>query len=1025
MIKSKVRKLLKESAQLLLLAIVLCNQIYAGGGKLTGKVIDQKTGELLPFANVVITHVMQQGKETPMPVPMGAKTDMDGYYVILNIPPGEYTLKTSIMGYASVITKEIRIDPDRTINVNFELEPSSIQMDEIVVTAKKEVLKADVSGTQEIVSADRLESLPIVRVDEFLGKLKGIQLSSSSDGYGLVIRGGSIRETDIRMDGISLQDPRSGNSYLGFNSTTINEIQVLTGGFEAKYGGIRSGLLDVKTKDGSRERFTVSIRTDYTPSGQYRFFGTNPYSSDSWIYKVYAGEYAFTGVPTGVNVPVDLQDFKGWAKTTSPTIMKGLDSMQRFDLWKMQHPQYPVAERPDYVVEGTITGPFVIPNTSFMTAFKYENSQYAFPIGPRDSYRDWNTQVKLTTTLEKSKFSVNAMYAKIYSNTSAQSVSYDVSQRFAYMNNNTPSAINRQAAMISGGGLWDLYNKSRLQEFEQTFMMGGVKFTHVPMPNAFFTLEFQMGYTGQDITPMLMDMSKDSSDNFISMYSKAANKYLVFYSPTTGLPDGSTNLTSDGIGKFRMYGGHQWADSSYSYNYQLKGDLTWQVNRFNELQTGFSIGLQSINVYAGSWDQSALAFTPNSWQYFKANPLDIGIFAQDKLEFEGMILNAGLRVDYFNPMRKKYEVGFPEDKDYSKLYTDIYSGMGGPYNSYERWLLFRDLLGEPPGWPSADNSGQVKISPRLGVSFPISENSKMYFNYGHFYQRPSASILYNMKLNAGSTVIPTPDLEMAKTVQYEFGYEQVFLSNFLFNVTAYYKDVSNEPLAREFVDYNETNKVTKYFPDSYSDIKGVELRFERNAGRFVTFSAMYDYMITSSGSAGFSTIYENLVKYRENKLRSASQYAPKARPRANINLNLHTPDDYGMILGSWFANFFFEWRDGGEILLNDDQTVVKLQEWSEVVNYWNIDFKCSKEFNIANSTVEFSLTIKNLTNNKWLNTDNMTLAESSAYKNAIKETGGKWGEYKTESTSKVLERSWENVLFLNPRRIIVGARINL
>jgi outer membrane cobalamin receptor len=1031
--KEEVRKMtsfyIKKLSKffLIILLVILTADAYSAGGKLTGRVTEKQSGDPVIYANITITHIVQQGKEVNLPMPLGAVSDLEGYYVVLNIPPGEYTVRASMVGYQTIILKEVRIDPDRTILQNFNLEEGSIELGEVVVTATRELIKADVSGTQVNISSDRIESLPMIRVDEYLGKLKGVQLTSTADGYGLSVRGGEIRETDIRMDGISLQDPRSGNSYLGFNSTSLEEIQLISGGFAAMYGGIRSGILDVKTKDGNKDRFTASVKTTYTPEGQYRFFGTNPFSNDSWIYKIYAGEYAYTGVPQGTEgVPVELSDFRGWSRppTTIPEL-RALDSLQRYELWQLQHPQYGVANRPDYIVEGTFTGPVPLPHTTFMTAFKYENSQFFLPLGPRNNYVDWNGQLKFTTSLENMKFSVNGMYAKIFSNTSAQSVGYDAAQRFAYLNNNSNDGVDRQASLIAGQGILNIFNKSRLQEFEQTYIMGGARFTHVPVPQAFYTIDFQVGYTGQDITPMLMDMTKDSLDNYIYMYSEAAKRWFKFFYPTTGLPNGSTNPTGDGLNKFNMYGGHQWADSSYSYNYQLKGDLTWQANRFNQLQTGFSASIQNISVYAGSWNQSATAFTPNSWQYYKGNPLELGLYVQDKMEYEGMILNIGLRADYFNSMKDKYEVGFPSDKDYANLYTNVYSGLEGSYNSYEKWLLFRGLLEDPPGWPSADNKGQLKLAPRLGVSFPITEVSKMYFNFGHFYQRPSASLLYNMKLNAGSTIIPTPDLEMAKTISYEFGYEQVILTNYLFNATAYYKDVSNNPMLRTFVDWYETNSVAKYYPDAYRDIRGVELRFERNFGRYFTFQAMYDYMLVNSGQAGYVTIYENMVKYRENRTRTATQVRQQPRPRANVNLNLNTPDDFGLLLGNWFTNFFFEWRDGGEVLLNQDQTLVTLQNWVEAVNYWNIDFRLTKQFYLIGSNLEISLIVKNLTNNKWLTTAHMTQAESSEYRIQLEENGGKWGEYKPDHLAKVFDNSWENVLFLNPRRVIFGVRVNL
>ena len=391
----------------------------------------------------------------------------------------------------------------------------------------------------------------------------------------------------------------------------------------------------------------------------------------------------------------------------------------------------------------------------------------------------------------------------------------------------------------------------------------------------------------------------------------------------------------------------------------------------------------------------------------------------------GLILNAGLRVDYFNPLKDGYEVGFPVDKDFAKLYTTVYGNLGGAYNSYERWLLFRELLDSPPGWPTLETEAQVKLSPRLGVSYPITENSKMYFNYGHFYQRPSSGVLYNMRLDATSPVIPTPDMPMARTVQYEFGYEQSFLENFLVNITAYYKDISDEPLMRTYVGYYGATGVSKYYPDYYKDVRGVEIRFERNSGRYVMFSAMYDYMLMSDGTAGLSTLYEDLVTNKENVKRSAKQNTLSDLPRANINLTLFTPSDFGQLWGGWFANFFFEWKSGGQVLLNSDQEQKSLQQWIDVVNYWNIDMRCSKSVDFGLGNVEFYCMVKNLTNNKWLSTGNFTTSQKTAYVNILKEKGGNWGDYDSEKFSEVFKNSWENVLFQNPRRVIIGARINL
>ena len=77
---------------------------------------------------------------------------------------------------------------------------------------------------------------------------------------------------------------------------------------------------------------------------------------------------------------------------------------------------------------------------------------------------------------------------------------------------------------------------------------------------------------------------------------------------------------------------------------------------------------------------------------------------------------------------------------------------------------------------------------------------------------------------------------------------------------------------------------------------------------------MYDYMVQSSGQSGLARVYENRLKAKDAEVRSPNIVVTEPRPRANVNLNLHTPDDFGFWLGGFFANFFFEWRDGGRIL---------------------------------------------------------------------------------------------------------------
>ncbi len=1027
----------------LFITLISTASAHGANGKITGRVVDKETREPIPGANVMITHmILSDGKEVSFDRQVGAGSDPSGYYFILNVPPGTYIMKVSVIGYGQVVQKGVRVDLDRTITVDFELSASAVQMEQVVVTARRETIRPDVAGTQEVIVTSRLEQMPVTRVDEFMNRVKGVQLVSGADGNGLSVRGGAIRETDVRIDGISLQDPRSENSYLALNSTTIEEIQVLTGGFQAKYGGIRSGLLNVVTKDGHRDHYTVAIKADIAPA-QKKFFGTNPWSSDSWIYRVYAGEYAIAGVPTGDTVvPAEFRAFRGWGNRFTQD--RRLDTLQKLALWKAQHPQYSFADKPDLFVEGSITGPLpgadlpvlgaYAERTTFLLGFKYENSQLAFPIGPRKDYIDWNAQLKLTSTIsDNTRLSINGLYAKVQTASGGGTTSYggalvDQSSSFGFLNS-TGSSVRRQASLLAGDNLWQIFNKSRLQFYDQQYIVGGTKLTHTLASNAFYTIDLQFGYTNQQLRPFSFTPSPDDS---ISFTNANGSTYKFLNVPSLGTPNASTNFGYDALNQFALYGGLQRIDSSYSVVGQIKGDLTAQLGRHHQIEAGFSARLERLFVYTGTWLQSQLSYTPDLWQYYTATPLEMGLYLQDKLEFEGMILNAGVRLDYLNPMKEGFGADIPVDDDYRKLYNNVYQNLGGTWGGYDRWVVFRDMLDNPPGFPRTENRVQVYLSPRLGVSFPITESSKLYFNYGHFYQRPAIAFMYNMTIDQAGVTVPTPNLTMGRTVSYEFGYEQMFFHDFLLNVTAYYKDIRNEPLSRQFINYYHDNRVTAYFPDAYRDVRGIELRLERPLGSWVTFNGMFDYMLQSAGQTGLARVYENRLEAKD-ELRSANLSTTDPLPRGNMNLNIHSPNDFGpelagmRLLGGIYLNFFFEWRDGGRLLWNLQEPDVKNRIYVDVVDYWNLDFRGSKSFTLGGTSFEVIVTVKNLTNNKWLIPENMLRTQYDEYKASLRFPfqGGndKWGQWKSDD-NHIKVGWWDAPIFLNPRQVLLGLRLN-
>jgi outer membrane receptor protein involved in Fe transport len=153
-----------------------------------------------------------------------------------------------------------------------------------------------------------------------------------------------------------------------------------------------------------------------------------------------------------------------------------------------------------------------------------------------------------------------------------------------------------------------------------------------------------------------------------------------------------------------------------------KFDLTSQVDRYNQLKTGFILVYDDLNTH---YEHVRWESMMDNWQIkWSESPYRMGAYVQDKLEFEGMIANFGVRMDYNQPNGDFFSVG---DDRYSKYFKKAYKAV------------FLEVAPRDPA------KSHIKISPRLGISHPISENAKLYFNYGHFYSMPTSDSMYRIQ----------------------------------------------------------------------------------------------------------------------------------------------------------------------------------------------------------------------------------------------------------------------------------------
>ncbi len=222
-----------------LLLLLSLQNVWAGQtGKITGNVIDTASGQALPSANVLLEGTT-----------MGAVTDLEGDFVILNIQPGTYSVIATMLGYQRTSITNVKVFVDRTTQVNFKLNQTTLDLGEaVIIVAEQPMIQMDLTATAASVSADEIKKMPVESFTDILQLQAGIVEDKNG---GLHIRGGRDSEIAYMIDGVSVSDPFSGKMAVGVSQESIQEMKVISGTFNAEYGKVMSGIVEVVTKEPS------------------------------------------------------------------------------------------------------------------------------------------------------------------------------------------------------------------------------------------------------------------------------------------------------------------------------------------------------------------------------------------------------------------------------------------------------------------------------------------------------------------------------------------------------------------------------------------------------------------------------------------------------------------------------------------------------------------------------------------------------------------------------------------------------
>lgn len=405
---------------------------------------------------------------------------------------------------------------------------------------------------------------------------------------------------------------------------------------------------------------------------------------------------------------------------------------------------------------------------------------------------------------------------------------------------------------------------------------------------------------------------------------------------------------------FGYSGSGSWAERISSY-IDGKFEITSQITDHHQIKAGIEGIKHTAARHYGGYicdSESAKAHQDlllclyfDDYEYF---PIQGALYVQDKIEYPGFIVNIGIRGDYLDTQAEKYI-----DPN-------------------------RTVLGKEDAKP------KYKISPRLGVSFPVTERTKLHVSYGQFFQIPRLLRLYdniNTHLptaRGGWTRLGNPDLCAQQTTSYEIGLAHAFAPDAALFITCYYKDLY-DLMTMQFVPALP-NTYTQFIAEDYGNVKGAEFTFTKRATEYISGKFVYT-LSQAKGTSSYELIayYDYIANVPLDPVTGKAVPYPKGdyplefdqRHMLAAELNLAIPDQTGPMLGTIYPlhnlniNTLTSLSSGLPYTKKNTSQLIVGETNSERMPWnWVTDLKIRKDFKQWNFKYAIFAEITNLFNTK-------------------------------------------------------------
>lgn len=844
--------------------LLLAVAAWAGTtGKISGVVIDKATGTPIPGAAISIVGTS-----------WGALSNEEGRYVILNIPVGTYALKASIVGYTAIDVTNVGVNVDLTTIQDFSMGTEAVELGTVSVTAERPLVKQDRTSSLRIVDAEEVQNLPTrgyqdvvalqagsIRFADNVGVRQRGGRENTTTGS-ISIRGGRSSEVAYYVDGFSQQDPLTGNSTTQINNNSIQEVSIVTGGFNAEYGLIMSGAVNVITKAGTN-KYHGSLEAI-----------TDNFQGENYDYNLYSGVLSGPVMPGSDKLTFYAAGERRWAGDRDPhATAGGMLPQNSSGLWNWQSK---LRWRPT----GNVSA--LLGTIGSVEKWQEYRRDYNFNLEHAPSYDDQNYSLfgELNHTLtSKTFYTLKANWF------STKRIRGDAS----YMDN-----------------IWGYGRPSGNPRFDETTLFWSWDDMNL--------IEDSLGNLVQNVTP--------TYDSVFAVPLEGGDTARVsfpvsFVRNDTTFADESSVWDDLLIRKSSYFGGDFDLVSQVNANHEIKAGLEFQrhsLRRYEHLfptlvYQGEKGGFLDLNRFG--YDELGNESDVQGLNNAK-NPFNAAGYLQDKFEWEGLVVNAGVRFDYFDYRTERLvDPNQPLDPYDRATFADTADGLS--QDSINTLLQSTNELS--PDELEASKSVS-RFSPRLGVAFPIAEGSVFHFSYGKFFQRPDLQNLYvnydylEYKIRNGGYfyAFGNPNLRPEETTAYEAGWDRLLGDNTSVNVTAFYKDVKN--LTEVVTQPANPNSFSTYRNVDYGTIKGVE--FSLNMRRNRNISTQFNYALAyADGTGSFANTQSNIAWTVANPPKHSTPLEYDQRHKITGVLDIRAGAGEGPKLGNFYplertgVNFLF------------------------------------------------------------------------------------------------------------------------